>query len=114
MDERTLFDLVGVVEHEALDFKRGVPSSDIRDIPAMAMTDGGLIVLGVDDDRRVVGCELTQETLDRIKRYANECNVEVQVAEVRVDGVPLTVVEVPEVRDRIVTTPDGRLLRRVG
>ncbi len=34
--------------------------------------------------------------------------------EVRVDGTPLTIVEVPEVRGRIVTTPDGRLLRRVG
>ncbi len=31
-----------------------------------------------------------------------------------VDGHELTIVAVPEVRDRIVTTTDGRLLRRVG
>ena len=34
--------------------------------------------------------------------------------EIRVGRVPLTLVLVPAVRDRIVTTPDGRLLRRVG
>jgi hypothetical protein len=28
--------------------------------------------------------------------------------------VPLTIVLVPAIRDRIVTTPDGRLLRRIG
>ena len=33
---------------------------------------------------------------------------------IRVGRVPLTLVLVPAVRDRIVTTPDGRLLRRVG
>jgi hypothetical protein len=31
-----------------------------------------------------------------------------------VGGVALTLVVVPRVRDRIVTTSDGRLLRRVG
>ncbi len=29
------------VEHEALDFKRGVPDDILDTIPAMAMTDGG-------------------------------------------------------------------------
>lgn len=108
------WDLFGRLEHAELDFKRGVPA-DIRDtIAAMAMTHGGLIVHGVDDRRVVVGCPLSQNTQDRITRIAAECGVDVQLLAVTVGDLELTVCAVPEVRGRIVTTPDGRLLRRVG
>ena len=112
--------LFGRLEHERLDFKRGVPS-DIRDaIPAMAMTNGGLIVHGVADDRSITGCPLSQNTQDRITRFAAECGVDVRLREIAIESAStpepklLTICAVPEVRERIVTTPDGRLLRRVG
>ena len=114
LDIDAFWSLFGRVEHEQLDFKRGVPD-DVRDtLAAMAMTHGGLIVHGVDDARNVVGCPLSQNTQDRIKRIAFECGVDVQVREVSVGERKLTICAVPEVRGRIVTTPDGRLLRRVG
>ena len=112
--------LFGRLEHERLDFKRGVPS-DVRDaIPAMAMTDGGLIVHGVADDRSITGCPLSQNTQDRITRFAAECGVDVRLREIAIESAStsepqlLTICAVPEVRGRIVTTPDGRLLRRLG
>ena len=106
--------LFGNLEHEQLDFKRGVPT-DVRDaIAAMAMTHGGLIVHGVDDRRNIVGCPLSQNTQDRITRIASECGVDVQVREIMAGELKLTLCAVPEIRGRIVTTPDGRLLRRVG
>ena len=106
--------LFGRLEHAELDFKRGVPA-DVRDtIAAMAMTRGGLIVHGVDDRRTLVGCPLSQNTQDRITRIAAECGVDVQLLALSVGELELTVCAVPEVRGRIVTTPDGRLLRRVG
>ena len=108
------WDLFGRLEHAELDFKRGVPA-DVRDtIAAMAMTRGGLIVHGVDDRRTLVGCPLSQNTQDRITRIAAECGVDVQLLALSVGELELTVCAVPEVRGRIVTTPDGRLLRRVG
>lgn len=108
------WELFGRVEHAQLDFKRGVPS-DVRDtIAAMAMTDGGLIVHGVDDRRQIIGCPLSQNTQDRITRVAMECGVDVQLRQVTVAGVELTITAVPAVRGRIITTPDGRLLRRIG
>ena len=122
LTEDEFWRLFGRLEHERLDFKRGVPS-DVRDaIPAMAMTDGGLIVCGVADDRRITGCPLSQNTQDRITRIAAECGVEVRLREIAVESpstpgpepIPLTICAVPEVRGRIVTTPNGRLLRRVG
>lgn len=108
------WELFGRLEHAELDFKRGVPA-DIRDtIAAMAMTHGGLIVHGVDDRRLLVGCPLSQNTQDRITRIAAECGVDVQLLALAVGDLELTLCAVPEVRGRIVTTPDGRLLRRVG
>ncbi|MYN65547.1 MAG: hypothetical protein F4X11_11030 [Acidobacteria bacterium] len=114
LSPKEFWDLFGHLEHAGLDFKRGVPA-DIRDtIAAMAMTHGGLIVHGVDDRRLLVGCPLSQNTQDRITRIAAECGVDVQLLALAVDDLELTLCAVPEVRGRIVTTPDGRLLRRVG
>ncbi|MYC85166.1 MAG: hypothetical protein F4X18_06535 [Acidimicrobiia bacterium] len=101
-------------EHTGLDFKRGVNRGLLVAIPAMAMTSGGYVVHGVDDDRSIVGCPLTQTTQDRILRYASECDVQVHVRSIRVGGTELTITSVPEIAGRIVTTPDGRLVRRVG
>lgn len=114
LDEAAFWELFGRVEHERLDFKRGVPDDILETIPAMAMTDGGLLVHGVDSSGRITGCPLSQNTQDRITRYANECDVPVRVRAVSVGGIELTITSVPEIRDRVVTTPNGRLLRRVG
>lgn len=101
-------------EHETLDFKRGAPTDVLDAIVAMANTHGGLIVHGVDAELRITGCPLSQNTTDRIMRFANECDVEVKLRPLRVGDTELTVTVVPEISGRIVTTPDGRLLRRVG
>ena len=114
LTEDAFWELFGRVEHAQLDFKRGVPT-DVRDtVAAMAMTDGGLIVHGVDDKRQIVGCPLSQNTQDRITRISMECGVDVQLRLVTVAGVELTITAVPAVRGRIITTLDGRLLRRIG
>jgi predicted HTH transcriptional regulator len=110
---RAFWRLLGRLEHERLEFKRS--ANHLRDaIAAMAMSDGGVIVLGVSDERELVGRLLDQETLDRITADARECGVDVGVRSIAVGRAPLTLVLVPAVRDRIVTTPDGRLLRRIG
>ena len=114
LSQDEFWDLFGRLEHAELDFKRGVPA-DVHDtIAAMAMTRGGLIVHGVDDRRTVVGCPLSQNTQDRITRIAAECGVDVQLLAITAGDLELTICAVPEIRGRIVTTPAGRLLRRVG
>jgi hypothetical protein len=112
-DERAFWARFGRVEHESLEFKES-PYHIREVIPAMAMSRGGQIVLGVSDDRRLVGCPLDQRTLDAVMRRAREAAVDVVVTPLRVAAVHLTLVTVPLVGDRIVTTSDGRLLRRVG
>ena len=84
LTEEAFWDLFGRLEHERLDFKRGVPSDFRNTIPAMAMTEGGLIVHGITDGREITGCPLSQNTQDRITRYAAECGVDVQQREIAV------------------------------
>jgi ATP-dependent DNA helicase RecG len=104
---------VGDLEHEALEFK-SKPARLTDVLPAMAMTDGGWVVLGVADDRTVVGCPLTQDTLDHVTQAAHACALEVQLREITIGNYRVTIIVVPDERGRIVTTPDGRLLRRMG
>ena len=113
LTDEAFWRLFGRREHERLDFKRGVPTDARNAIAAMAMTQGGLIIHGVDERRNILGCPLSQNTQDRITRIAAECGVDIQVREIAVGEKALTVCAVPEVRGRVVTTPDGRLLRRV-
>lgn len=113
LTEEEFWDAFGDMEHEQLDFKAS--AHHIKEaIAAMAMTDGGLLVLGVSDDREIIGRALNQSTLDMIMRAGHGCGVTVQVKEMAVDGTKISVVAVPEVRGHIITTPDGRLLRRLG
>jgi ATP-dependent DNA helicase RecG len=113
LDRASFWRRFGRLEHESLEFKAS--ANNLREvIPAMAMTAGGEIVLGVTDKRSLAGCRLDQATLDSVMRRAQECGVEVSVEPLVVDGVPLTVVRVPRVDGRIVTTVDGRVLHRVG
>jgi ATP-dependent DNA helicase RecG len=113
MTRRAFWRRYGRLEHERLEFKRSAHHV-LESIVAMAMARGGVIVLGVGDDRELVGCEVDQGTLDRIALVAHETQVDVEVRPLRVGGTALTLVVVPAVRDRIVTTPDGRILRRLG
>jgi ATP-dependent DNA helicase RecG len=108
-----LWKLFGDMEYQRLDFKES--ANYLKDIiPAMAMTLGGIVICGISDARQIVGCPLGQKTLDRVARAGHETGVDVQAQALGVDGHELTIVAIPEVRDRIVTTTDGRLLRRVG
>lgn len=107
------WEIFGASEHEGLDFKQR-PARSHESIAAMAMTDGGVIVVGVRDDRSFVGSALGQHTRDAVLDAGHKCGVQVQTREIEVAGNPVMLVAVPEVRGRIVTTPDGRLLRRVG
>lgn len=113
MEEPEFWARFGAIEHETLEFKTSY--ARLREIiPAMAMTAGGQIILGVTDDRRLRGCRLDQDVLDAIMRQAQQSEVDVHVRPMLVSGIALILVVVPCVRDRIVTTSDGRLLRRVG
>lgn len=113
MSERAFWRRYGPVEHERLEFKSSVRHLG-ESVVAMAMTRGGTILVGVGDGRRVQGCPADQESLDRVAALSDELQVDLEVDRLSVGGVVVLAIAVPAVAPRIVTTPDGRLLRRVG
>jgi ATP-dependent DNA helicase RecG len=108
------WDAVGKVEHERLDFKSRVPKGLSDTFAAMAMTTGGLVVIGIDDARSVSGAQLEQAVYDGVMTAGHDVEVTLRTHELRVGGVPVVLVEVPAVTGRLVTTPNGRVLRRIG
>jgi ATP-dependent DNA helicase RecG len=113
MTRRAFWRRFGRLEHERLEFKRS-PASLQESVVAMSMNAGGVILVGVGDDRRLTGCTLDQAALDRIAFVAHETGVAVQVRTLAVGGTPVVMIDVPSVGDRVVTTSDGRILRRLG
>jgi ATP-dependent DNA helicase RecG len=113
MTRRSFWRRFGRLEHEGLEFK----SSALRlqeSVVAMAMASGGTILIGVSDDRRLIGHPLDQAALDRIALVAHETEVELDVRRLRAGGTVIVAIGVPAVRHRVVTTSDGRILRRLG
>jgi ATP-dependent DNA helicase RecG len=113
LTRRAFWRRFGRLEHERLEFKRSALHVQ-EAVVAMAMASGGTILVGVGDDRRIAGCEPVQDALDRVGKVAALTDVELGVRLLRVAGLPVLAVHVPAVPDRVVTTPDGRVLRRVG
>jgi ATP-dependent DNA helicase RecG len=113
LSRRAFWRRFGRLEHEKLEFKRSARHVQ-ESVVAMAMAQGGTILVGVTDDRRIVGCEDLQDTLDRLASVSCEIDVDLGVRVLPVARTAVVMVLVPAVRERIVTTPDGRLLRRVG
>ncbi len=118
MSKDSLLALTGPAEHERLDFKSQLNKSDAKHVAAMAMTDGGWLVAGVDDpDRghRLTDWPLTQDRRDLIMgTLSGHIGVPVATRAITVDGKAVVVVAIPAVSDRIVTTSDGRIMRRRG
>ena len=113
LSRRAFWRRFGRLEHERLEFKASV-NHLCESVVAMAMTRGGTILVGVSDQRHVAGCAIDQPALDRIAGVAHETQVDLGVERLDVAGIPVIAITVPAVAPRVVTTPDGRLLRRVG
>ena len=113
MTRRAFWRRYGRLEHERLEYKASA-NHLCESVVAMAMTEGGTILVGVSDDRRLTGHSAEQRSLDRIADVAHETPGDLRVERLLVGGAVVLAVTVPAVRPRIVTTPDGRMLRRVG
>jgi predicted HTH transcriptional regulator len=113
LTRRAFWRRFGRLEHERLEFKASAHHI-CESVVAMAMTHGGTILVGVADDRTLRGHPVEQQALDRVAAIAHETQLDLEVELLDVAGTQVLAVTVPAVAPRVVTTPDGRLLRRVG
>ncbi|HOV31467.1 MAG TPA: ATP-binding protein [Anaerolineaceae bacterium] len=94
---------------------KGLPDRDLAAVVvAMANTDGGLILLGVEDDGRVTGVQpIHQDTTGLKALIANRTSpsIAVSVEIIEQEGKKILAITVPKSHS-IVSTTDGLVLRR--
>lgn len=101
------------------DFKRevGQNSELAKDLVCFANADGGQLVIGIDDDKKVVGVPDPDALMLRVDDVAfNRCSPPLIVVSevVRIDGEVVVVVNVPKGDRRPYATSDGRYYVRSG
>ena len=106
-----------VRETDHLELKTGAGVNPLQEsMVAFSNTEGGTIIIGVDDDRNVVGRRLDQATDDRIHEAARNAHSigRFSVSQVEVDGKPVVFVRVSRRQEGYAQTSNGRVLVRSG
>ncbi len=104
-------------ETDGVELKTGVSAEKVQDaMVAFSNAEGGLILIGVKDDRTIVGRTLDQGTDDAIHAAARNARDlgRYQVKQVRVDEVPIVAVIVQRRQEGFAQTSNGRVLQRRG
>lgn len=104
-------------EHERLELKTGTSRKRLQEsFVALSNAAGGVILIGVTDDRRVVGRLRDQGTDDDIHGAAHDAhNVgRYEIGELSVGSVRIIAVTVQPRNDEVAATSDGRILVRRG
>ena len=102
-------------ETNTVEFKQGI--SSIQDsLVAFSNTLGGVVLLGVKDDRSVIGLPLTPSVEDKILDAAREAHslAAIEIGKIKVDDRSITVIGVGQLREGFAQTSNGRVLVRVG
>lgn len=108
-------------ERPKLDFKSAYDDASkkdtvgvVKDIVAMANTEGGFIVLGAENDGRACGLASTQadavddaKIASRLSSYLG-ASVEIHVSHHKLDGLALVVITVPRGHQLLVFEKDGQ------
>jgi predicted HTH transcriptional regulator len=102
-------------EGSFLEFKRSVPSEEkiAREITAFANTKGGILLVGVDDDRTLIGVKGYQEEIFVLQKATREwCRPEVtiRIELVQFGKRDLLIVKVPEAPEKpvfVITDDDS-------
>lgn len=112
MTEQQLRELISKGECSNIEFKESLPDNQdtAKAVVCFANSSGGWLIIGVDDNGKVVGVDNCDELLRRIDDVAyNRCEPPVTVAQetVTVDNKLVVVVNVPQGSQRPYRTSNG-------
>jgi ATP-dependent DNA helicase RecG len=119
MDNPYLFELINQGENSAIEFKRGDVRAEslAREIVAFSNSYGGTILLGVDDDRSLLGVDRDknyEEWVANIARNSVVPPVNISCQEIILSGKKIILVDVPKGKDRPYQDNTGRFYIRIG
>lgn len=117
--EAQLLDVIGKGETVSVEFKKELDKRRVRfleTVVAFANTKGGTIFLGVDDNCQIRGFKEDVET-KIVDLIAEHCDppIDVQISpDILVHGLPITLVKVPEGKNKPYTLKDRGIFVRRG
>lgn len=103
-------DLIKKGESETLEFKRKLNDSVYKTLSAFANTDGGILLLGVDDDGNIYGFSGDLDSLARSIRHNLGINPSIKAEEI--GGKKVIIIEVS--KSPVPISFRGRYYKRVG
>ena len=104
-------------ESSYVEWKKGVSGDRIQKaVVAFSNADGGVLMIGVDDQGRPTGMSLDADLEKRLWGVVNhvESPGSIELHELTVDGVAITAVSVERRRQGVAQTSDGTALIRMG
>jgi ATP-dependent DNA helicase RecG len=93
-DDQRINIIIQEGEGLTIEFKEHFTPRIVEDMTAFANTKGGIIILGVRDDKAIIGEKLTNDLKARINSLARNCNPPIQVKISQVQNV--ATIEVPQ------------------
>ena len=113
MDKDELLKLLRKEEGNKLEFKERFNDSVLESISALANTYGGLIIVGVNKKREIVGVNVDDKNYQRIaNRIVDKLGITPDLDRVDVDNKSILAIEVN--KSYIPVSFEGRYYKRVG
>ena len=113
MDKNEILKLLDREEGNRLEFKERFTDSVLKTIAAFANTYGGLIIVGVNNKREIVGIDVDGENYQKIiNKVVNKLGITPNFEIIEVDGRFILVIEVG--RSHIPVSVEGKYYKRVG
>ena len=98
-----------------LEIPRGAPHEFVESVSAFANTEGGKILIGVDNNANVVGCRRNQkQRIEDIIASHIEPEIHISMTEITINEKVIAIVEVPEGIDKPYVVRNRGSYKRVG
>jgi ATP-dependent DNA helicase RecG len=111
--EKRLNMMLSQPEGQFIEFKRSVSNHLNREMVAFANSGGGHIIVGIDNDRKVVGISNINSLISRLESIARGCDppVPLKITAHTRNGKEILLVEIPDGEDKPYSCASGFYLR---
>jgi len=113
MNEKQLIKLLNSGETETVEFKKEPNETFYKTISAFANTKGGAIILGVGDNKEIVGIEPSNNFLENLtNRIVNKLSIYPDISTIEIDGKRVLIINIAHSAYPVLY--EGRYYERVG
>jgi ATP-dependent DNA helicase RecG len=120
MEDQQLKEIIALGETQEVEFKQAWPPGEVisKVISSLANTSGGLLIIGVSDDKKVLG--IKKQDLDKLQKIVTESNHNISpvplisVETKNLYNHDILVVSVQRARDNTYHTFQGAIYIRIG